>query len=187
MKKKLFTLLLLFPLWGLGVLLWGCSDDDDNSPQNPVDQLPDATQTGEGTFACLVDGEAFIADNPYFNCFYQNIDNEYHFGISGSNQSYSTPNNINLEIHGIAIENNTSYSLASEAPIGAFGGGIFLGPNEAYDYFMTNENFTGELTITKLDLDNYIISGTFWMNLQDPFTGETIEIREGRFDTLFIP
>jgi len=43
----------------------------------------------------------------------------------------------------------------------------------------------GELHITKLDFEKRIVSGTFWFDLKDPKTGERIEIREGRFDTLF--
>jgi len=49
----------------------------------------------------------------------------------------------------------------------------------------TDENYTGELTITKLDFTNHIVSGTFWYNIKNPYTNETVEIREGRFDTLF--
>jgi hypothetical protein len=40
------------------------------------------------------------------------------------------------------------------------------------------------MTITKLDIENQIVSGTFWLDVENPFTGETIEIREGRFDTI---
>jgi len=43
----------------------------------------------------------------------------------------------------------------------------------------------GKLTITKLDFEKRIVSGIFWFDLQHPITGERIEIREGRFDTLF--
>ena len=49
----------------------------------------------------------------------------------------------------------------------------------------TNSQFTGELSITKLDFTNNIVSGTFWFDIEHPVTGETVEIRNGRFDTLF--
>ena len=39
----------------------GCSDDDPNS-QEPIDQLPAATQDGKNTFGCLVNGEAWVTD-----------------------------------------------------------------------------------------------------------------------------
>lgn len=49
----------------------------------------------------------------------------------------------------------------------------------------TDGTYTGELTITKLDYTNNIVSGTFWFDLKHPATGETVKIREGRFDTHF--
>lgn len=48
MRNILFILLL--------TLLNSCSSDDDNNQQNPVLQLPAATQTGANTFGCLLDG-----------------------------------------------------------------------------------------------------------------------------------
>ena len=49
----------------------------------------------------------------------------------------------------------------------------------------TPVQYTGKLIITKLDFENQIVSGIFWFDLENPFTGERVEIREGRFDTLF--
>ena len=54
-----------------------------------------------------------------------------------------------------------------------------------FESSFTNQEYTGELIITKLDFNNQIVSGTFWFDLENPFTGERVEIREGRFDTLF--
>jgi len=46
--------------------------------------LPPATQTGAGTFACHVNGKAFIdKSGGWFNCFYQYVDGKYHFAIKG--------------------------------------------------------------------------------------------------------
>jgi hypothetical protein len=53
------------------------------------------------------------------------------------------------------------------------------------EFSFTDKEYTGELIITKLDFINNIVSGTFWFDLENPFTGERVEIREGRFDTLF--
>lgn len=43
---------------------------------------------------------------------------------------------------------------------------------------------TGELTITKLDFENNIVSGTFWYDIEDT-QGVIHQIREGRFDMHF--
>ena len=55
-----------------------------------------------------------------------------------------------------------------------------------YDIGATNRHFTnliktGELKITRIDLQNSIISGTFWFDAINE-AGEIVEIREGRFD-----
>jgi len=63
-------------------------------------------------------------------------------------------------------------------------GGVTF-PDIYFIYSETNSEYTGELTITKLDFEKNVVSGTFWFDLQHPVTGERIEIREGRFDTLF--
>jgi hypothetical protein len=64
-----------------------CSKKDDCD--NPVDCLPPATQTGEGTIGCLVNGEVFKPGGsqlggPTQQVFYQFVDGEYHFGLSAS-------------------------------------------------------------------------------------------------------
>ena len=46
----------------------------------------------------------------------------------------------------------------------------------------TNSIQTGNLTITKLDQTNQIVSGTFWFDVEHPISGEIVEVREGRFD-----
>lgn len=67
----------------------------------------------------------------------------------------------------------------------AWGGGRFNQSINSSQFSNTNYSFTGELTITKLDFTNRIVSGTFWFDLENPFSGEIVQIREGRFDTLF--
>lgn len=54
----------------------------------------------------------------------------------------------------------------------------------AKDYVCKPPNFRGELTIKKLDFDNQIMAGTFWFDAVDTF-GNTVEVRDGRFDLLF--
>lgn len=45
----------------------------------------------------------------------------------------------------------------------------------------TNILKTGELTITRVDISNSIISGIFWFDAVNE-AGDIVEIREGRFD-----
>lgn len=173
MKRILITMLLIFPLWGLG----GCSKDDDQNSQDPVSQLPEATQTGENTFGCLLNGEVFLPDklpNSY-NCFYQIVDGEYFFTVRASNSdenfnSYS----IAIKTEKKEILQGETYPLVENNANNAFG---FYGFNNMLSY--TNSTHTGELTITYLDEN--IVSGAFWFDIED-HEGIVHQVREGRFD-----
>ena len=82
MKKKLYILLFLFSaVAGVGGLFLSCDSDDDSGCVG-IDCLPEATQSGAGTFGCLVNGEPFVDNSGSFNCFYQLVDGEYFFSIS---------------------------------------------------------------------------------------------------------
>lgn len=59
------------------------------------------------------------------------------------------------------------------------GGGAFW--NDPANISYTNTIKKGELKITRLDLSNSIISGTFWFDAINS-NGEIVKIREGRFD-----
>ena len=85
MKTKPRIIILLV----LCILFIRCSSDDDNvNASDPVNQLPEATQTGENTFGCLLDGEAFIpggGTNP-LDCVYQFVGGEHYFNLQGNNK-----------------------------------------------------------------------------------------------------
>ncbi len=65
------------------------------------------------------------------------------------------------------------------------GGGRFKQSINSSTFSNTSQIYSGQLTVTKLDFTNNIISGTFRMDLVNPYTNEIVEIRDGRFDTLF--
>ncbi|OIQ18608.1 MAG: hypothetical protein BM557_06695 [Flavobacterium sp. MedPE-SWcel] len=173
MKNIFFTLLILLSLTACN------NDDNNNGSTNPVDQLPPATQTGENTFGCLLDGEVFIprgGTNP-LDCTYQFLNNEYYFGVQGNKRN--TNNDlirIGIVTEGIQLSENETYNLSSN-DFGNASGVYFF--NTSLNY--TSQTYTGELTITKLDTDNQIVSGTFWFDVQDN-DGVVHQIREGRFD-----
>ena len=164
------------------VLVFACkNDDDDNTPE--IDKLPPATQTGAGTFGCLVNGEAFVETGTYFNCYYQFVDNEYYFALGAENDSHNILRQIILGSNSAEIESNNSYELGCyEIPHSHYGEVSFT--NLMGDYF-TCESEYGFLEITLLDFTNHIVSGTFEFDIEHPTTGNIIEIRNGRFDTIF--
>lgn len=159
-----------------------CNKDDDNPPTAPVDLLPPATQTGAGTFGCLLDGMVFLPGNSSNNldCVYQFVDGGYYFGLQ-SNKRDINNNRITLAIgtNKLEIIEGENYSLI-EFIEGNASGIYSYATNTSY----TSEDNTGELKITKLDYTNHIVSGTFWFDVKDS-EGVVHEIREGRFDVRF--
>lgn len=171
------TFLLLITLSLLSTT--SCNNDDDQ-PQNPIDQLPLATQTGENTFGCLLDGEVFIpggGTNP-LDSVYQFVNGGYYFSVQG-NKRNSENNLLTISIGVLNIEliQGTTYQLL-ENEDGNATASFLISTLSNY----TSINNSGELTITKLDTENQIISGVFWFDVIHPLTGEIAEIREGRFD-----
>ena len=174
--KKLILFTLLF------TSLLSCCDKDDNEA-NEV--LPPATQTGAGTFACKINGQSFIdTSGGYFNCFYQLIDGKYFFGIQGKDK-VGTQTSVTIGTTAKTVSEGETLQLLRNINGNAWAGGRFKLNINSSEFSNTDENYTGELTITKLDFTNHIVSGTFWFNIKNPYTNETVEIREGRFDTLF--
>ena len=170
-------------LFMLCILTFSCSSDDDNANgSDPINQLPDATQTGENTFGCLLDGEAFIpggGTNP-LDCVYQFVDGEYYFQLQGRKRN----DNFNLISIGIAtiakeIDEGETYNLLEQAE-----GNVFARYGFSANFSYTSTQDSGQLIITNLDMDNQIISGTFWFDVIDQ-NGELREIRDGRFDMEF--
>jgi len=176
--KKLFLLLLIISTF------YACNKDDDND-----ETLPEATQTGAGIFACKVNGQSFIdTSGGYFNCFYQYVDDEYYFGISAIDNDFKETNlnwSIGLLTEAKTITEGETLNLISNQPGNAWAGGSFITNTVGGEASYTNSQYTGELTITKLDFTNHIVSGTFWFDLKHPTTNNKIEIRDGRFDTIF--
>ena len=171
MKKHFFFLLALF------FALAGCTDDDSGP-------LPPATQSGAGTFGCTVNGKNFVDNSGHFNCYYQYVDGGYHFGISGNDES-TDPVSVNLFTTKKTLSEGEVLLLKSIADGNASGGGFFYVGNSGDGARTDDDAYTGELTITRFDPVTRVVSGTFWFDLKHPGNGRRIEIREGRFDTLF--
>ncbi len=171
MKK--FILFLVLPL------LFCCSKDDDSSAS-----LPPATQTGAGTFGCKVNGKNFVHNDGLINCFYQYVDGGYYFSIQGNNYSFN-PVGITLGTLNKTISEGETLLLTENTHGNAGAGAFFRVSENNGQSSTTNLEERGEMKITKFNLQNRIVSGTFWFDLKHPYTGEKVEIREGRFDSHF--
>ena len=172
---NLFTAALVFILFNAT----GCSDDEPNS-QEPIDQLPAATQEGKNTFGCLVNGEAWVTETSidasaiYQGGFLQlgaNIDRR------GIDQG------IGLSVYEEIIENEL-YEITKD--VGMNASAIFINSSSNCDYEYTNVT-EGDVLITKFTLQNpFIVSGTFAFTTA--LNGcDTIRVTNGRFDLNYIP
>ncbi|MFM6953374.1 MAG: DUF6252 family protein, partial [Sphingobacteriaceae bacterium] len=185
----LFVLALYITLSGMQC------EKDKNIPE--IDKLPPPTQTGAYTFGCLVDGKAFMPrksgwfSGPVLQGQYQyltqNGQTGNYFAITASDQkTYAneirgvsiTAQCVNLETKTYPLdEYHTLFKLAGEYHI--------LDESLKFNTFTTDLINKGELTITRFDDVNQIISGTFWFDAVNK-DGVKVEVREGRFDVHFI-
>ena len=178
--KYLLPMLLLLPI----LSYTGCKEDDD--PVDPLELLPPLTNTGENTFGCLVNGEAFVVKSSI------KADAVYQRGIldmGGDIVNKSVSHGIILTLYEPSIS-AAEYKLNSHKPGKAFY--IMRSPKPLCVY-ETNDMNTGTLNIHYFDADKYIISGTFEftaiINEQDSEGGcqDTVRVTDGRFDFKYIP
>ena len=160
------------------------SCNDDSNPFNGNDQLPAITQTGVNTVGCLVNGKVFLPKqegiNPPVNCFYQLVDGEFYFSLDLSDLRGSTNKTVNIFTSKIQLEVGVDYILNKPDDPSLYGAGGEYRLGQA-DQYNTNNVKIGLLKLSKIDLQNSIISGTFWFDAINS-NGEVVEIREGRFD-----
>ncbi len=170
MKTKLI-------LFALSLQLFVACNKDDDKPQNPIDQLPPATQTGANTFGCLINGEPFVVSNT------SNQTAIYQGGvlqIGGSIDNSDMDVNIILRISE-SISINTIYSLTNIT----FNQSLFINNGNGCYYDFAN-TISGSVTITNFDQTNFIIAGTFNFSTETNEC-ENITITNGRFDLQYIP
>lgn len=155
-----------------------CNEDDDPTT------LPPATQTGEGIFACTVNGNIFIDDRYGLTAYYQYIDGAYYLSVSGTNPS-ENPSSILIQSLAQEVNEGETYQLRSPNSGSFFGGAAIRVSENDVAAIYTTEELTGELTITNFDEENNILSGEFWFNLWHATFSDTIKVRNGRFDLIY--
>jgi hypothetical protein len=181
-------ILILFTTFSLSC----CNKDEDKTP---IEQLPPATTTGANTAGCLVNGVAFLPKGssqfgPILSCFYQQDQNNYHFGLNFRERTSNESKSVNISLNPTQLIEGNTYTL----------GEIINGSSNYisnFAEFIINNNITtsnrynttiiniGELKITKLNTQQHIISGTFWYDAINP-QGDIVKIREGRFDMHYV-
>jgi hypothetical protein len=133
------------------------------SCEEPFPELPAETQTGEGTFGCLVNNELV------FSSYGKNAGASY----SQSADQLQISANCQFGQQFVFLINNP-YKEQNPAPIDTI---RYLPPNSTGWMEATQTN---SLHITRLDTVNRVVSGTFFFDLNA--TGTSIHVTKGRFD-----
>lgn len=186
----------LFPLLALALLLAQCKKRAPD-PAKPEDQLPAATQTGAGTFGCLVNGQPWtpsgggLLGTPNLLVTYDQTYNGGNLAITAYRVLTNSDNKKQyISFGGDQIGQVSTYivqtptSFPSKEPQSvSFYDDTKSSPCNDYNSLRLNVGVTtvGSLTITRLDKQQHIIAGLFSFTLTQPGCN-TIEITQGRFD-----
>ena len=147
-----------------------------------IDQLPPATQNGAKTFGCLVNGNVFLPKGstgigqPNYRVM---VDPTYSDGQFSINcyQVISPNETQSLDFGSDSIKGIGIYPLSPGSRL-RFAWSSTSCKTDAFD---TISYRSGELIITRYDLQARIISGEFNFKYKPP-TCDTIRVNNGRFD-----
>jgi hypothetical protein len=161
-----------------------CQNDDNDQPA-PIDLLPPLTNTGENTFGCLVNGEAFVTRSKTKAVVI------YQAGVFQMEGSIENPidHSIVLRMDDVLIEVK-GYNLNNSNPGRAF---YLKNEPEPFCTYETNDFIDGLLQVTYINTSDFIIAGTFeftaLLNKADSESGcqDTVRVTNGRFDIRYIP
>jgi hypothetical protein len=178
----------------LTIMIISCNKDDDD---NPADRLPKATETGENTFACLLNGAEWVSNGGLSGddnvSLVYDKDGSYVWGNHHFSMRSKKSSNwgVLLELFHIQIE-----PVIKEGQLDIDDLSIFtieysidsnivdpIVPNEFYEL---DKNYLTKFELSNIDTINNICSGTFEFqlrNLEDSL--DLILITDGRFDVTF--
>jgi len=153
-----------------------------------VASLPEATQIGANTFGALANGSVLLPRHDPLR--FKGAD------LLAYYSPVSTPTTVNFNIYGddtasdpfrmvqliskIPLQEGQTYPLQASTT-NLVSANYYL---DVSDTFNVTPPLNGQLTITKLDQTNRIISGTFYFDAISA-TGEKVSITDGRFDVKF--
>jgi hypothetical protein len=157
--------------------------------KNP-DDLPEVSETGSNIFGAKINGEVWgpmkfgvIEGKPILEARFSNGNSVF---INARNLG-SSPNESEMEIYIKDISGPGTYLLNQNT-------GVYPGHSASYGYFVkrkitpqnewiTSSQNTGKVVISRYDVTNKIIAGTFEFTAMNLYgTPELLSVTEGRFD-----
>ena len=169
-----YFLLLLLPFFFAA----SCSDDEELSP---VDQLPPATQTGENVVACLIDGELWVNDpnrtgEVNISAIYNSDFNRISINAKqrDSDQSLLSIIGFRLTPPVVGVQSLNPFLIVFEDD-----------PNGQPVRYEIDTVSSYQVTVTKIDFNQHILSGLFHGCLVSGSRRDTIQISDGHFDLTY--
>lgn len=180
MKNKFLLL-----TWLLAVpLLWGGCDKQNDCPEL---RLPPLTTEGLNTFGCLIDGEVWV---PHVD--WQLIQTPLDFGeitvvhFEDENAFYiRVDRRPNGNCDSTDQVMHFSISLDSLDDVNLDNSSGFNNWNTGRWQYRPDTTVNRVVDIQKFDPDERILSGTFSFDFLHEPSGESIQVRDGRFDLKF--
>jgi hypothetical protein len=189
-RLKFYCLLLVLPCLALQCNKDNDDPDPDNGNGNNKEQLPPATQSGENTFGCLVNGEVWRAKikepSPY-----NKVIGSYRNGslLVGGNREILKNDHQLTQFIRVYLGNKAylkgKYMINDSLNYGKFINIKSRKSNKRKECrYSNNSSKKGFIEVTKLDSIKNIASGRFRFTAVNDSCGDvdTIRVTKGRFD-----
>ncbi len=176
MKNLLFLVVLSIGFFS------SCKDDEQDQKV-----LPEATQSGKNTAGALINGNIWAATTEKLNSnnagtYCEKLNENYLIKLDLRKKQDRYNESIYLIVSIPNLEINQTYEVVNQTPEDGYNYASYTS-NDMVSY-SSNSNNKGRIKITRLDLQNQIVSGTFEFKAEDS-NGNIVTITEGRFDKKF--
>lgn len=167
-------------LLGLLLCLAQCRKKD------PSPQLPPESTTGAMTFGCKIDGRVFVPRDYYTRTGlyvqYVNLGSGkgggYYLNIPATNWASKEIDAVRISTDSLLVQEGKTYVFST-------GKGSAHAEYDSGPVYKKRDQDAGELTITRFDAQQGILSGRFDFVGTDKATGQQVKVTEGRFDVRF--
>ncbi len=174
-----FSAARLLTLMSMGLLLMTCKSQED--------MLPSATQTGQNTFGCLIDGKSYVPNGgngfmpakPVKGGFLVLTSIPYTLGIYIRTYARDRQR-IELYLNNYTLGKHSLNNNTQTIPVSIYPKDYGLYESDTTDY-VTSTKYTGWVNLTKADSATGVVSGTFEVTAGTK-DGKTISVTSGRFD-----
>ncbi len=150
--------------------------------------LTEATQSGANTAGALIDGKIWVATKNRLNTangsgtYCEKYNDNYIIKLDLRSDVNNYSNSIFIKVLIINLELNKNYSIINQDPNSDYNYAIYT--DKDGEYYSTESNYVGTIKISRIDMQNHIVSGNFEFKAMGD-KGTIVNIVDGRFDKRF--